>query len=62
MASLTDTMKRPSRMVQRATRNLPRRSRWSSVGIAGSVAGALALVAVAWFLPEVMRYIKIERM
>ncbi|MGH7907393.1 MAG: hypothetical protein ACREP6_12285 [Candidatus Binataceae bacterium] len=49
-------------MARRATQALTGRSRKSSAWIVGPVVGALTLFAVVWFLPELMRYIKMERM
>lgn len=62
MRTARQTLKRPARMIEKSSRKFRRRSAWSSLGIPASVMGALTVMAVASFLPELMRYVKIERM
>jgi hypothetical protein len=54
---------RPGRIVEKAAAGLqPKRSGVPVGLIVGPAIGAVALFAFAWFLPELVRYVKIEMM
>jgi hypothetical protein len=62
MAMLRRTRNQTSRFLEQASQSLRPHRRWSGRRLIGPAVGVVALVATAWLLPEVVRYIKLERM
>lgn len=63
MRSTTDLLRRPSRMIERASealhlREAPRRP----LGVGGLIALLLLALGLYWLFPEIRRYARIERM
>lgn len=65
MRSASDMLRHPSRMLERASealhlRQAPRRPMLGAGG--GLVALILLVLGIYWLLPEIRRYVRIERM
>jgi hypothetical protein len=60
---IRSAVKRPGRIVEKASASLkPKRSGVPVGLIVGPALGAVAVLAAVWFLPELVRYVKIEMM
>jgi hypothetical protein len=56
------TIQSPARMVEKAAQAVTPRKGVPVGLIVGPAVGAVALLAAVWFLPELVRYVKIELM
>jgi len=56
------TIQSPARIVEKAAETVKPRKGVPVGLIVGPAVGAVALLAAVWFLPELVRYVKIELM